>query len=543
MTNVLDVALSGMRAAQKGMFVTTNNVANSTNENYSRMQLNLSTSEGGGVKVGSVTNFADQSLLVRQLDATSSYNYGGMWAGVANNTEDFMTLIGTGFVEATNSFYSSFDDLASSPGNLEAKISVFSALETMELNYGSVNDHFTETKSSVRSLLEVEVETINNIAKNIAENNVELRSAQTEEQKLNLMVERDTMLKELASITDVRTNQLSNGEMDVYIGEGISLVSRSYPQEISVKLNAESNHFEFSMNDQDITDKISGGKLEGTLASFDDFVLPSINKTGHHAFNLAASINDVFAQWQDDNGNQIANSPVSHFTTTSVSPAGHGIDSAGNGAPIVFETSVNTEDFPPEDLGALPQEITIKRLSSGRYEIFDKKTGESIGTADDFKTPVSINGMSITSLPSTVDLQEGESIDIQPFVNANKQFETTYENASSINWGEAGQTVELAQLISNMGNNEFLHQNTESLKTDNPFFDNELITLSKRIKTTLAFDELSLEQLNQQAISVQGVSLDEEAANQIRYQELYEVSTQLVQTSKSMFSTLLNAIN
>ncbi len=542
MTNVLDVALSGMRAAQKGMLVTSNNVANSTNEDYSRRQLNLSTSEGGGVQVGSISHFADRSLQVRQLDATSSYHYGHLWADVANNTEDFMSLLSSGFTDATNSLFASFSELASSPGNHESKVSAFSALQTMQSNYDNVNSHLSETSSSVDSMLKVQVETVNNLAKGIADNNLQLRSAQSEEQKLTLMVDRSKMLKELSAITDVRTVPLSNGEIDVYIGDGVSLVSRSYPQQLSLSLNADNKSFDFTMNGQEITDKMTGGKIEGIVSGYTDFVQPSVNKTGHHAFLMAASINDVFNQWQDEQGNPLAQSPVKSFSTTSSSDHAHGIDSTGKGAKLSFQTTVDTSSFPPEDLGALPQEISIKKTASG-YDVFNKRTGELIGSPNTLSTPVTINGMTISSLPADVEMQEGEEVTMMPFINANSEFETTYENASSMPWGSAEQTVALSNLIKDMGDTPFLHQGTASLKSDNPFFDNELITLSKRVKSTLEFDQLNLEQLNQQVISQQGVSLDEEAANQIRYQELYEVSTQLVQTSKSMFSTLLNAIS
>ena len=542
MSGILDVALSGLQAAQAGMVVSSTNVANSTNENYSRRELILSTAEGGGVVVSSINNFADRSLQIRQLDATSDYSHGVMWTDIANNTEDYMTLLSTGFTEATNSFYSSFDDLASSPGNYESKVAMLSALETMETSYGNVDDHFEDTKSSINSLLGVDVATINNLAEGLASNNEELRAATSDSQKLTLMVERDTMLKELSTITDVQTVELSNGEMDVYIGDGISLVSRSYPQEISVDFNSESNSFQFEMNGNDISDKMTGGSIGGQISAFDEFVQPSVNQTGYHAFALAASINDVFSQWVDEDGDPIADSPVSSFSTTSTSSEANAIDADGNGTTVQFQTTLNTDDFSAEELADLPEDIVIKKSADG-YDIFDKQTGELIGSPTTLSTPVTINGMTISMLPNDVELQEGETVEIMPFINANSSFETTYDSASSMNWGTTEQTVELAGLISQMGEESFLNQGSESLKSANPFFDNDLITLSSRVKNTLELDTASLEQLNQDVYSLQGVSLDEEAANQIRYQELYEVSTQLVQTSQSMFDTLLNAIN
>jgi flagellar hook-associated protein 1 FlgK len=51
---------------------------------------------------------------------------------------------------------------------------------------------------------------------------------------------------------------------------------------------------------------------------------------------------------------------------------------------------------------------------------------------------------------------------------------------------------------------------------------------------------LVLQQLNDQRSSVSGVSLDEEAANLMRYQQAYAASAQVVSTINSMLQTVIN---
>jgi len=45
--------------------------------------------------------------------------------------------------------------------------------------------------------------------------------------------------------------------------------------------------------------------------------------------------------------------------------------------------------------------------------------------------------------------------------------------------------------------------------------------------------------LNDQKNSISGVNLDEEAANLVKYQQLYNASSKLIQSSRQMFDTLL----
>jgi flagellar hook-associated protein 1 FlgK len=51
---------------------------------------------------------------------------------------------------------------------------------------------------------------------------------------------------------------------------------------------------------------------------------------------------------------------------------------------------------------------------------------------------------------------------------------------------------------------------------------------------------LVLQQLNDQRSSISGVSLDEEAANVLRFQQAYSASAQVVSTINSMMQTVIN---
>ena len=54
---------------------------------------------------------------------------------------------------------------------------------------------------------------------------------------------------------------------------------------------------------------------------------------------------------------------------------------------------------------------------------------------------------------------------------------------------------------------------------------------------------LVLQQLNNQRAAVSGVSLDEEAANMVRYQQAYGASAQIISTINSMMQTVINMKN
>jgi flagellar hook-associated protein 1 FlgK len=49
--------------------------------------------------------------------------------------------------------------------------------------------------------------------------------------------------------------------------------------------------------------------------------------------------------------------------------------------------------------------------------------------------------------------------------------------------------------------------------------------------------------LNDRRESISGVNLDEEAANMVKYQQLYAASSKMIQTGNQLFETLLSMIS
>jgi flagellar hook-associated protein 1 FlgK len=65
---------------------------------------------------------------------------------------------------------------------------------------------------------------------------------------------------------------------------------------------------------------------------------------------------------------------------------------------------------------------------------------------------------------------------------------------------------------------------------------------TSQAKTLLKANEAKLTQSTNIFESVSGVSLEEEAANLIRFQQSYAASAQVVSTAKTIFDTLLSSV-
>ena len=81
-------------------------------------------------------------------------------------------------------------------------------------------------------------------------------------------------------------------------------------------------------------------------------------------------------------------------------------------------------------------------------------------------------------------------------------------------------------------------------------FSSPLTFITSSIATTVATwkndnkaNEALQKTLNDQKSAITGVNLDEEAANLVKYQQLYNASSKLIQTGRQMFDTLLGMLS
>jgi flagellar hook-associated protein 1 FlgK len=75
------------------------------------------------------------------------------------------------------------------------------------------------------------------------------------------------------------------------------------------------------------------------------------------------------------------------------------------------------------------------------------------------------------------------------------------------------------------------------------FITSSVATTIATWKNTLQSNEALQKSLSDQKSSITGVNLDEEAANLVKYQQLYNASSKLMQTGKQMFDTLLGMLS
>jgi flagellin-like hook-associated protein FlgL len=111
----------------------------------------------------------------------------------------------------------------------------------------------------------------------------------------------------------------------------------------------------------------------------------------------------------------------------------------------------------------------------------------------------------------------------------------------------------LFKVVGTFDSSQFFYMNASasaSLQSLRDSFTSPVTFITSSVATTIATwkntqqsDEALQKSLTNQKSSITGVNLDEEAANLVKYQQLYNASSKLMQTGKQMFDTLLGMLS
>lgn len=172
--------------------------------------------------------------------------------------------------------------------------------------------------------------------------------------------------------------------------------------------------------------------------------------------------------------------------------------------------------------------------------IFEFRSPNGGGSA---RNPSDLNGLFIKSVgPPAQYYSFGEILDItnidSPRFNKNaSDILRTFGDASSF-YG-----VPVLGSVDSLSLSRTSAERIEALRAP---LGNAITTYTSSTATTLASwanevraNEKLLSSLTSQKESLSGVSLDEEAANLIKYQQVYNASSKVLQVSKQLFDTLL----
>jgi flagellar hook-associated protein 1 len=229
----LYTGLSGVRAAQAGIDLASNNVANSATPGYTRQRLELRASApydshvgplGTGVTVAQIGRLRDAFLDVRARSALADHGAAGVRADLLATLEQLTSEPDTGISTRLTALWTAAEGWANDPADPATRRQVMSELDALGQTFRSVAGQWDTLGTDVRHDRDTQVAAANDALTALAE--LEARLAGTDPTRVGnaLLDQRDLLLDDIAALTGATARVGTDGRAVVTLG-GVDLLS------------------------------------------------------------------------------------------------------------------------------------------------------------------------------------------------------------------------------------------------------------------------------------------------------------------------------
>ncbi|RKF41688.1 flagellar hook-associated protein FlgK [Paraburkholderia fungorum] len=654
-SNLINLGLSGLNAAQWGLTTTGQNISNASTPGYTIETPVYAESAGQytgsgylpqGVSTVTVTRQYSQYLTTQLNNAQSSGSSLSTYNTLISQLNNLVGSPTAGIASAITSYFTGLQNVSNNASSLATRQTAMSGAQTLVNQINAAGQQYDALRQSVNTQLSNTVSQINSYTQQIAQLNGQISQASTQGQPPNqLMDQRDLAVSNLSQLIGVNVVN-SNGSYSVFMSNGQPLVSstNSYnlgtapstgdTSELSVQYlgQAGANPAAAPQNLPD--SKVTGGTLGGLLAFRSQTLDPAEAQLGAIAVSFASQVNaqnslgitlsgaqggalfsvggpTVYANTQNTGNAQLnvsfanpAQPTTGDYTlafngstytltdnstgnvvgsATSLSQPINGLNFSTTGTMKAGDSftveptrgalnSFNTAVTDPSAIAAAAPVLGSATASNTGTGTITQGTVTAGYTMPNATTTLSYNGTGLTGFPagSTVTVTAGTppttttynttTTPVIPYSSATGAT-LTINNATAGNMNGVSVTISGAPAngdtftigpntgasndgrnalaLSNLSNAKAMAGGTVTLTGAYANYVNQIGNQTNQIQTSSTAQAALVTQITTAQQSVSGVNINEEAANLLQYQQLYQANSKVIQTAQTLFQTLL----
>lgn len=571
--SVYGIALSGLNAARAGLSTTSHNIANSNTVGFNRQQViqqsRPSTGSdigyiGQGVSIASVQRVYSDFINSQEQKATSDAAFFQAKSQQIARVDAMVADDASGLSSALSIFFGAAQTLTTNPADLAARQNFLSASETLASRFNGLNTVMDELRGATNLKVRDTVEQLNNATSQIASLNNQIVTALNQTSNggppNDLMDRRDKLILQLSEQVQTTRVDMADGSTNLFLANGQSLVvgptqfkvqTQVDPQDpqnllvgMSTKVNGQERLLAFD------ADSLGNGALAGFLSFRQDELTEYQNTIGLLAARVGQAVNDIQTAGVDLDGNP-------GNALFSFGSSGNFVDDISRVVPNVNNSTAN------------PTEISIRgldlsKLSAAEYEVqivggvprYREAGSDAAFVPANFVADPGGDYYEIRD-PAGAPLlsfqldnaapQEGDRFILMPVREAALNMRTAIDRPSEVAASSA--------VNPSIGNNEnilgiaalqnsrtlFQSNNSAGVSISDGF--NQLVSRvgNKAREFNMAAEsrETVLNQVADSRDALQGVNMDEEAANLIKFQQAYQASGRVISLSKELFDQIL----
>ena len=542
LNNVMNNALTGINAAQGGLSVISNNLANAGVGYYHRQSAVFGENPGTMTTNGYFGNGTYFSHVRREFDEFVNAQYNGA-RSKSGDHEAYLKNIS----DVDNLLSNSSDDLAGMLGNfftsLDAAASDASDKTLIDVFLGKAKSMVSQMKEADSRLREMDrdvnhqldnkIRDINTYAEKIAKLNEQIGNSRSVNgaEPNDLLDVRDRLVSELNSVIGVKVIE-QNGNFNVSFANGLPLVTGGRSNRLEAISSGRDDSrlsvgfVDSAGNIREIKDEqIRGGELSGVLRSRREVIDPARQKLNQMALVFAEKFNEVHRKGYDANGN-----------------TGNDFFAVGGGSVVSNTHNKGKADF---DI----KYTDVSAVSGNNYDVSFDGTNWNVTRLPEGTTvnatvtggKLSFDGMEINITNNTA--QAGDSFLLKPVENVIGGMNTLINNAADFaaadSTGGASNNENIKELVKLqdqklVGGTSTLSDFYASLVNDvGSKTKDAQVSSETQNKLTISIYE------SQQGIS--GVNTNEESVQMQKMQQFFNANAKVLSTVDELFDVLMRA--
>jgi len=235
--SALATAMSGLRANQAALSITSSNIANAQTPGYVSQSINqveVATGDtGASVLVTGVNRQLNQYIQSQLRTQTAGGAYADQMANVLTQLQSIYGAPGSaGSLEtAYSNFTTALQALSTTSGSSSSQISAVTAAQTMAQQLNSTTQGIQTLRTNAEQDLNISVGQANAAMTQIANLNTQLQGLKpTDPTAATLMDQRDQAINQLSQLMDIKVSTTGNNQTSIYTSNGVELVGAQASQ-------------------------------------------------------------------------------------------------------------------------------------------------------------------------------------------------------------------------------------------------------------------------------------------------------------------------
>ncbi|MFO7604008.1 MAG: flagellar hook-associated protein FlgK [Gammaproteobacteria bacterium] len=466
--DILGVGVSGALAAQRALSTTGHNIANATTEGFSRQRVDMAARKpqmagngaiGTGVNVNNVSRVYDGFVVGELRDTTASSSALDIYHHYTSQVDNMLADPEAGLAPSLQNFFGAVNGVADEPSSTSARQVMISEANSLSDRFSYINRRFENLRNNVTNDMRQIATEVNDMAKAIADINHTIIQAREigGAAPNDLLDQRDRLVQQLAAKTTVRVSEQDDGRLNVFIGNGQTLVVGDEHSTIEVR----SGGFDPSQvdvvikgtgGDSIITRFLEGGALGGLLEFRNGVLDTAQNELGLIAIGISKSFNEQHRLGMDLQSEM----------------GGNFFAEADKSAPIVLPNTKNHGDMEFATRIIDSDKLTTSDYHliyrQGTYTLLRLQDDTVIGQYTSIPQDIESEGFSIDNLRGST-IKDGDIFEIRPTRDGAKGFDVEINNVIKI---AAASPLRTEASVNNLGSAEILP--ADSLDKSMPAF-------------------------------------------------------------------------